>query len=322
MTAELHIDNVFLGTAFEYTAVYKVVTGADSASSEWIDPLDDEQLPAFGTGRPQRPGPIAGRPRVTESLATWGHFIVEVPYAVPNALTPGFGGAWVMTYSSSLESLRVSTEPQTSRERADRKEPRIVGPYAYVDAKTVIASVEGGEQDFTAGKDGVALKMIGPRDTWRRVPAGMDIFKNVGTVTLTKQFPDASLARLAQLSSHGALVNNDVMTLPGWPPQFFGKEQLMLGPTNLQEVNGAELGQGKVHVVTLNFLIRPSGWQEVFLHEWTDPDTTGAVAAVVLWATATARAGDDGETGKPGDPVIEKFRRQFLTNFGGWVESL
>lgn len=293
-----------LGTRTDFTKIIKVFT--NPIGREYIDPITDASVPPVGTGHVNRPWAIAGKAEVLEDLGR-GIFLVGVPYTTPTAQAPGLGGAWQMESTGGLESRRVDVE---LLQPGAGGIPRIVGPYDYkrLDSFPEGPAAPGTLKHFTAGKGGTLLALEGPKDKWIRIPVGIDRFEATGSVFLTKIFANVDPGRLTQAKSRLKWINNDRMTLPGWPPGAFEPRELMLADYRVGKTDVAESAtQPQVDIVSLTFTVRDGGWQEEFTHTWADPDLAGSSAAVVL---------DESD-----NPVIESFDRQPEARFSGWVES-
>lgn len=278
------------------------------------DPVDDNgnvcdatfdatlrTLAGLGSDLAELPGANAVRYRKTKVLSPT-QFKVEVDYEPP---TVGAGATgWQLEVTSSPFSEHVKTVPLTAAERGQTHPPivpTIIGPYRYQRVDSFIGPIPA-DRLFRAGDTELFLP-----EKPEREPVGMDRDITIVSIVARKLFPISAAYRVIKLMHYMQGVNEFTMFLLG--KLLFRAGQLKMEGlrSSFPIVDGVE-GQD----VSVAFAARADGWQFDSVHTYTDPDALGKGETVVM----TDREGLVAE------PVEETFKRQFVVNFDGVLESI
>lgn len=222
---------------------------------------------------------------------------------------------WQMTYSGSLTSEHVRTEPQFSPPTGFNPIPatpvRIVGPPKYIRTDSVPGGGGGG---YVAGDVGLSMD-----NSAERILIGMNRLKGTSRITVERTFDSRSSHRINILEGLIGSTNKGGVSILSGKIQANDGELLLASfdvTDRLQPMSFMTLAGGSVvrdafvHHISITFLKSREGWQHTLEHTWSEDHTT-AGAQVLVYAT-----------GDPTEPVKEVFIRQERVNMTGVLEGL
>lgn len=319
MSANEPLDSGFGSVGEDGTSFYRrfLVIKPNNAGPKWHPTKDDELLvkAELGTEWPKLKGALCTRHELIDNPGGGTNvFTVDAIYESPTALDPGFGGAWKVEITFSLDVAFTYVVRTTEAERNETPplQPHIVGPLRY--QRLVTYPLPDHAEEYTAGPprdDAVKLYTMKGRDEADRIAEGMEWYPPVTTMVCNRKFAPAEMLRSMKIRSHHGCVNSKPVNILGRMP--FLRGELMLADGHVTEVPSADADKPIAQNVQLVFVSRVDGWQYAFVHTYSDENETGAAGAIVWYK---------GTDSRKAEPVIETVRRQPWADFNGFMEGL
>lgn len=327
MSATEPLASGFGGVGEGGTSFYRefLVIKPSDAKDDWHPTKDEDLLlkAGLGTEWPKLKGALCVRHELIDNPGGgMNAFTVHAIYEAPTTLDPGFGGAWrvEITFSLDVAWTYVVRPSEEERNETPPLEPYIVGSLKfleYADRPQSPWPLPVGAEEYTVGPPGDdALKLYTKkkRDKADRIPEGMEWYPPVTTITCSRKFAPATMLRNMQIRSHHGRVNSSPINLLGRMP--FLRGELMLADGRVVEVPSSSPKEPIAQNVTLVFVSRAGGWQHEVVHTYSPENETGTAGAIVWYTQSNPNSGGKAR------PVEEEVRRVLWAEFGGFLEGL
>ncbi len=239
------------GSAFISLWLVEIDSTDDPAD---VNPLNDSELPAIGSGSTYYPGSIVQHRRIVQRFSTRA-FKVAVQYTKPDHLTSSLNLGWEVSVQGGVRSIKILRERRNDRDEHNRLiEPRIIGSNYYKKAEG-----ENPNHETTVYIEGKPKVLSLVQDLNNRRQEGMEVDDSIGTITLKRRFerPVYYHAAFQKLR----YVNTD---------EFFGAPVRTLKFTSInmtpKQANPSEVPGGIINDVSLVFSMKPDTWDETRVH--------------------------------------------------------